>query len=218
MTKETGIIMSLDHPQLIRQGLKTMTRRTYGLEKINRNPDYWIKATPVSHTDKWRFESQDGELLIVKCPYGHIGDLLWVKEAFSINDRGQIMTRSEKELVSAMLDIPDIKIKWTSPYFMKKADCNLWLEITGLRPERLQDITEEDALAEGIKVMQGTWQSIEKDENTGELKLVGEPQPYTARYHYGALWDNLNLGRGYGWKFNPWVWVPSFKLLKEKDG
>ncbi len=84
--KETGIIMSGDHPRKILDLLKTQTRRTYGLEKINENPDLWIKATPVSHTDLWRFEGKDNELLIVKCPYGQVGSRLWCKQNYFILD------------------------------------------------------------------------------------------------------------------------------------
>jgi len=95
-----------------------------------------------------------------------------------------------------------------TPRWASRADLEI---LPGLRPERLQAITEEDALAEGITVMQGTWQALGRGEG-GKLEPVGEPHPFTARYHFGALWDNLNAHRGYPWDGNHWIWRIPFKL------
>jgi hypothetical protein len=69
------------------------------------------------------------------------------------------------------------------------------LEITDIRVERLQDITEEDAEAEGSKLDGGTAPEI----------------CYTYRYGFSKLWDSLNAKRGFSWESNPWVWVIGFK-------
>ena len=102
-----------------------------------------------------------------------------------------------------------------SPLFMPAWAARDFIQIINVRPERLQEITEEDALAEGIKILSGTWQSVEEDSETGKLKLVGEPQPYTARYHYEALWDSINPK--YPWASNPWCWVYTFKLIQKEQ-
>lgn len=65
-----------------------------------------------------------------------------------------------------------------------------------------------DALAEGITIMAGTHQPFAMNPNANRLELVGQPEPYTARYHYEALWDSINPK--YLWESNPWVWVISF--------
>lgn len=82
--KETGIIMSGNHPRLTLDGLKTMTRRTWGLEKINENPNAWFGVPTNIEGALWRFYNYNGTNLIVKCPYGGIGDLLWMRETWRI--------------------------------------------------------------------------------------------------------------------------------------
>ena len=85
---------------------------------------------------------------------------------------------------------------WRTPLFMPRWASRITLEITGLRVERLQDITEEDAVTEGLPPR----------EQTGFD---------TARYRYHILWDSLNAKRGYAWDSNPWVWVIEFKRLSD---
>ena len=104
--------MSGDHPKLILDGRKTMTRRTWGLERVNSDPDKWILndfrvelkhgQAIVSHSGKpnknWEFvfwqaptfhDAPDGSYLYIKCPYGQVGDRLWVKETIWISDCGK---------------------------------------------------------------------------------------------------------------------------------
>jgi hypothetical protein len=70
----------------------------------------------------------------------------------------------------------------------------LTLEVTGVRVERLQEISEADAIAEGIPAF--------------------KPSPSKIpRLHYASLWDSLNAKRGFGWDKNPWVWVVEFKRV-----
>jgi hypothetical protein len=71
-----------------------------------------------------------------------------------------------------------------------------WLEITAVRVERIQDITEEDAKAEGIVVWEGD--RLQRGNSGGQQD-------------FSKLWDSLNAKRGYGWDVNPWVWVISFR-------
>jgi len=210
--KETGIIMSGDHPTSIQKNLKTMTRRTYGLEKINKNPDeYWlydyIKDIAV-------FDQPSGEIVTVKCPYGQVGDLLYVKETYAIRSDGrQVLHKAGYEQIVEALDLdnfaeqqglPPLNIKWKSPRFMKKEYARIWLEIVGLRAERLQDITSLDAVNEGCPKYH------EYNDKWECIKTI----PPVERFH--ILWDSLNAKRGYTWESNPWVWPISFKeIVKE---
>jgi hypothetical protein len=75
------------------------------------------------------------------------------------------------------------------------------LEVTGVRVEPLQEITEEDARAEGVVP-----------------SIVGSDLD-AMKYRAGfcSLWDGINAERGYGWTVNPWVWVVSFKLLEARN-
>ena len=89
-----------------------------------------------------------------------------------------------------------IDSKWRPSIFMPRWASRILLEITEVRAERLQEITEEDAVAEGVK----SYYTLPSGETT-------------ARYHFSVLWDSLNAKCGYGWDKNPWVWVISFKLM-----
>ena len=73
------------------------------------------------------------------------------------------------------------------------------IEITGIRVERLQEITEEDAKAEGI--------------TNPTINYGGEEKPTFHTVGFHKLWDSINAKRGYGWSVNPWVWVIEFKKL-----
>jgi len=64
--------------------------------------------------------------------------------------------------------------------------------------------------------MAGTHRAIERDPVTGRLKLVGEPKPFTARYHYEALWDSIN--KEYMWASNPWVWRYEYERVRKAEG
>ena len=76
----------------------------------------------------------------------------------------------------------------------------LTLEITAVRVERLQEISEDDARAEGFSVT----------EHAGMDAAFGEA---IAKAWFRKLWNSINAKRGYGWSANPWVWVVSFKSL-----
>lgn len=95
------------------------------------------------------------------------------------------------------------------------------LEVTGIRVERIQDITEEDAKAEGVQIPVTTEQCP-----PGMCRpLVNALTPYRPgprgitqhnlyRAEFAFLWDSINGKRGFSWEKNPWVWVVSFKLLR----
>ena len=85
---------------------------------------------------------------------------------------------------------------------MPKDIARIWLEITGMKVERLQDISQEDARAEGSKL----W--IPEDDN---LKQYTNGS-YRNGFH--ELWDNINIKRGYPWSSNPWVWMIEFRRIE----
>lgn len=80
--KETGIIMSGDHPSKCLDGTKTMTRRTWGLELINKDPDRW-ELSMQNELGLWVFTDKhsDGHI-VLKCPYGGVGDILIMRETW----------------------------------------------------------------------------------------------------------------------------------------
>jgi hypothetical protein len=92
------------------------------------------------------------------------------------------------------------KNQMRGPRFMPAWAVRLWAQVESVRPERVQDITEEGALAEGIL----------KSENTG--RYIPGNCDY-ATWAYEILWDTINAPLGKGWDTNPWVWVLKYRLL-----
>ncbi len=162
--KQTGIIMSGNHPKLILDGTKTMTRRTWGLKEINRNPDEWCF---IEEDNIWQFVNQTGSVINIKCPYGQVGSKLWVRETHYRYGHwvknGLTKTGRQKWLFHA--DTKKIRFIKPSAGCCSTKTCRGWFkrpsifmprwasritrDITLLRVERLREISEADALAEG---------------------------------------------------------------------
>jgi hypothetical protein len=151
------------------------------------------------------------------CPCGQPGDLLWVKETWvpdppingwpgdiEWNGCGRPIAGVPKlyqhpEFCIYKASWDSIDLSWRSPIFMPRWASRLTLEITAVRVERVQDISEEDAKAEGIQP-------------SGEHQTLCPGRSY--RNEFAVLWNTLNAKRGYGWDANPWVWVISFKRVQ----
>lgn len=208
MPKETGIIMSGDHPLKCLDGTKTMTRRTWGLEKINKDPDAWVFVEYAYTEQGYRYifnNNKTQDTLFVKCPYGDVGDRLWMRETFDFNpDSKQVFYRADSKIQPYGKWRPSIHMyRWASR--------GLFEILPGLRPERLWDITEADAIAEGCRLIART---IRPYELKPHPHYTGEERPFTHRDHFIGLWDSLNAKRGYGWDGNWWVWRMPYKKLE----
>lgn len=136
----------------------------------------------------------------VKCPYGQPGDRLWVREAWSTHACfDSVAPRNLTTRSIAYLADGQIKTgKYRPPMFMPRWACRMLLEITAGRVERLQDITEQQALAEGVA---SCAQDLDPDGNgysPGEL--------------FSILWSSINGTDN--WNANPWVWVVEFKRVE----
>ena len=137
-------------------------------------------------------------------------DRLWVKETYILEAPNE-MPEDEKECTPRYkadgLDISDwfnvgsgdIGGKWQPSLFMPRWASRILLEITEIRVERLQEISEADAEAEGL--------------NPAEYDNPNAYADLPCTNQFGKFWDSLNAKRGYGWKTNPWVWVISFKVV-----
>ena len=147
-----------------------------------------------------------GGLVGDACPFGDVGDRIWVREAFAsgLSTKSTLAyraTHKREDLEDGFYDT----IKWTPSIHMPRWASRILLEITGVRVERLNAISEEDARAEGI-IDGGCL-------NCGEPEPCGcaNPEP-DATDAFAYLWQSI-----YGqesWNADPWVWVIEFKRVE----
>ena len=201
--KEKPILFNTEMVQAILEGRKTQTRRVI-------KPQPKIDKTGNLIWGKWNYgQNTIGPHIynvIKKCPYGKIGDRLWVRETWKATQQypapGNFAEKIKVEY-RAGGEAWFEKGKWKSPFrltevwrpsiHMFRWSSRINLEITNIRVERVQEISEEDAKAEGIEL---------------SCALYGYPC-YKKTFH--ELWDSINKKRGYSWDSNPWVWVVEFK-------
>ena len=135
--KETGIIFNTEMVRAIDNGSKIMTRRPVNISF--QDFDIVSKLTNKGFLFSFARETQ-GDFL--KCPYGKIGDRIYVRETFFETPHGYAIYKAESHV--------SWKFKWKPSIHMPKEYARIWLEITDIRVERIQDISERDCQAEGI--------------------------------------------------------------------
>lgn len=109
--------------------------------------------------------------------------------------------------------------RWRPSIFMPRWASRLTLPVIGVRCERLRDISEADAVAEGVgHGWKGSWPDYGSLHRQGEV-MVAERTQDTARMSFATLWDTLNAKRGFGWEANPWVVVIEWpRVVGEQEG
>ena len=216
--KEHPIIMSTPMVRAILEGRKNQTRRVISAANST------VLGYPVSRKSAlWTGLIWDARVFKdcgphVRCKY-EPGDRLWVKETHTwvtlaekdpwkdraIADGSFRRTdKGEPVMMCYKADGYEIPASWRPSIFTPRWASRLTLEITNVRVEKLNCITESDAHAEGMtgKLYQ---------EATGRLLTC-------ARDVFQWYWDSLNGKRGYGWTTNPWVWVLTFKKVDLGEG
>lgn len=151
------------------------------------------------------------EFARIKCPYGKPGDRLWVRETWQITNFLHPSDENYGYIYKASENGKDWQEnteewKWKPSIHMPKAAARIWLEITETRLERLQDISKEDAIAEGIEpVADGYKNYMPKLSSTSQFCWP------TAYHSFKSLWESINGAES--WDLNPWLWVVKFKVL-----
>lgn len=103
--------------------------------------------------------------------------------------------------------------RWKPSIFMPKEAARIFLRITDVRVERLQDISEEDAKAEGVKLAGVEWNPNGYFDYMLPKSRLNQRILTTAKRSYQSLWESIN-GAG-SWEANPWVWVISFERVEK---
>jgi len=218
---EKPIIFNSEMIRAILDGRKTQTRRVIKLKDGFCDP-YWSEDNQEflcysedDDGDKW-----GGHKL--NCPYGKPGDELWVRETWKPirqdPDDGEWTVEyktgnkvnvgrmwpveghyKEIDLSERLAEEYEDKgyMPWKPSIHMPRGASRIQLLVTDVRVERVQDISNKDAQAEGV------------DDSLGKTIM-------TSKELFHELWDSINADRGYSWESNPWVWVIEFEVKEDK--
>jgi hypothetical protein len=193
--KERPILFSGPMVRAILDGNKTQTRRVIKLREFGRSGTPGYDWTFRCNRGRWQDYRHD-QFMQMRAPYWP-GDVLWVREKWR-----PAGVEGRYWLASVCGD--ENHKRWRPSIHMPRPACQLRLEVTAIRVERLQEITETDAKAEGCKI--GDVCARRPDGHV--LTTAG-----TRKVAFEYLWDSIN-GKRYPWASNPWVWVIEFKRMK----
>lgn len=203
--KERPILFSGPMVRALLAGTKTQTRRVNGLDVINAEPDRYefIGITSGPGVPHFAFhDKKTSAQVLVKCPYGQPGDRLWVRETWrhrAIGEGASDAGQRTDYVYRATENVDGLAERWKPSIHMPRAASRITLEIVSVRVERLQDISEVDALAEGAPPSHPSIDRISR-----EFGYADFPRSW-----YAQLWEQIN-GPG-SWDANPWVWVVEFR-------
>ncbi len=247
---ERPILFSNPMVKALLDGRKTQTRRIVKIPDLIKTPDRFeysgnstqfdIPRKAIPYDDRvyhqWRLNNNNSYSWVDCCPYGKIGDILWVKEMYYAYGmwlkNGHTKSGKQKWMFFDTTltgfkyhyqdDPPENILPNTkretygwfkrSSLFMPYKACRIKLPIIDIRVERVQDISEADAIAEGI----GRWTEERMRSKPVHYQLYyvepGNESFYTSDPvdSYQSLWTKIN-GKG-SWDSNPWVWVIQFKI------
>ncbi|WP_440030077.1 hypothetical protein [Chromobacterium amazonense] len=194
--KERPILFSAPMVRALQAGTKTQTRRVMSDSVMK---DMRAAASMGEITwfmEEGRLGENDLPYIVDFCPHGRPGDRLWVRETFQIMRRGDDW---DIPIYRADDIAGHINVAWKPSIHMPRWASRITLEITDVRVERLQDISEADAYEEGA--------------TGGHGVIPGYNYNATPLEHFRQIWQKIS-GAG-SWDANPWVWVVEFKRVEE---
>lgn len=228
--KETGLMFKAPLVRAILEGRKTQTRRQV---TVPRTRDSFVMLDHGNGF--WPYQSDDGESALCNdgnehpyaSPFGMPGDRVYVRETWAEIPRHQPQTdedlpmRKDGRILVYQADpewdgsrnflCADGCMRWAKPdrwrpsIHMPKEFARIWLEITGVRVERLQQITDTDCWAEGAIT------EARPDQFSVHSVIATDGKAYLSpRGAFSSLWEST----GGDWAANPWVWVIDFKTIR----
>lgn len=208
--KERPMLFNGDMVRAILDGRKTQTRRPMKMQpdhrhrRIDFENGYLLES--VQRNGCWHVEQKQ------TCPFGIPGDRIWVRETWNVNGLawGQSIEFSKISSPDAFhyraTDDGGWKPywgKWRPSIHMPRWACRIVLEITDVRVQRVQEISEEDAIKEGIS------DSRHPDDCCGGLGI-------SPKGIFSNLWDSCYGKSDFSWDKNPWVWALTFKRVEDE--
>lgn len=214
--KERGMIFNGEMVRAILDGWKTQTRRIVKSDCMD------IGEKDDGTLWPWREHDNGGDYWY-PCPFGEVGDRIWVRETWqaihdSVDEFGHVEERTYSPSIPKEKDRywhtvyaehfgdenrEDRGFPWRPAIHMPRWASRILLEITSVRVERLNDISQKDAQAEGMELT--GWRPTYSDPDSG-----GEV--WTPYDNFAELWQSL-YGVG-SWLSNPWVWVIEFRRIE----
>lgn len=215
MSKSKPILFSAPMVNAILDGRKTQTRRVVkdqGSIEFDGDGFVWAHNSKLGHPCDYSCTSGPYDM----CPYGQPGDFLWVRETHAIVPRTAYRMSDGVQQIINPDDNHDAAIfksnwdrsppgRWRPSIHMPRWASRLTLEITDVHVERLNDISADDAHAEGVQAWIETFNQSSSYHENGQLQAY----PVTA---FSRLWQSINGPDS--WDANPWVWCISFKAHK----
>ena len=215
--KERPILFSTLMVQALLAGNKTQTRRIVKIPDLIDNPDWYrycgnsnefeICRKAIPYDDRlyhqWERVNSNAAAWVI---HSHKpGDILWVRETWNYDPHKNVTYVYKAQGVNQ-------SEKWHPSIHMPKEACRIKLQITNIRVERVQNISEVDAIAEGIERDRDGWKSYEII-HMGKHKGEKNPHSYVPNLSpitsYKELWESINGIDS--WEKNPWVWAITFK-------
>ena len=208
--KEYGMIFSGPMVRAILDGTKTQTRRI-----IKPQPKDWT----TRYGKPWPCIEKNGLVEYQKCPHGEIGDRIWVRETWweppfithrMLRNGADTWPKCDYDIEcdnQRREEYREWGWKRKPSIFMPRWASRIDLEILNIWPEKIQDISEEDAKKEGVV----------KEFRIVVMRPDGGPDYSIGLSYKGGfanLWDSLNAKKGYGWDKNLWVFVREFRRIK----
>lgn len=212
-TKEHPILFSADMVRAILDGRKTQTRLP-----LKTQPETYMGETGL----QFELPGWHGSLGVEKfvehsSPFGGPGDTLWVRETWQpCNDGdnpGQIIAAYRSDWEANGSPEGPLGGKWRPNIHMPRWASRITLKVTKVRVERIQDISERDAIAEGIHGPNrfGAWRDYAK------VPTVDRRFRATPIESFASLWDSIYAKKGFGRDVNPWVWAVEFEYPAEME-
>lgn len=239
------ILFSEEMVKALADGRKTVTRRTSGLKEINLHPEQYVLlflkvVNEVTWASFWNPTTE--ETFKIRCPFGIPGHTIWVRETYASGFSGHVSTCGYLYKATDVnreshhgkwcyqkngkyFDHYDRQFKWTPNIHMKKTASRFEYEVESIHIERIQEITEKDAQAEGVNFsVPCYYDPADSSLNTIREDNRGIERFATvqgARAHFAFLINTLHkhkdpVARMKGpWDRNVWVWVIRFKIIQE---
>ncbi len=211
MSRELPILFNVEMVRAILDGRKTVTRRLVKfLSRKNPNWTGYVKDGLMLYNGR-------NEPCIKKAPY-QPGDILYVRESYSELSFGYVY-KADGENIDHLGNV----IKWHPSIHMPKEAARIWLKVTDVRVERLQDMKPVDVIKEGA--YPDCWDCLNTYGESGSQCCYRTEEQCSqcdeVMMEWEKLWNSTikktDLG-SYGWDVNPWVWVIEFERCEKPKG